>query len=116
MQRRQLPSSEKDARNDDVVRLLRSLAEAPFTRLAKAESLMAVIADTVDANASLKVHKHRGDGILRVAHPSEGNTCFVDDFGDVFDELPPGCPPFRRFPVVNTVLMGVAILCQWTMY
>jgi hypothetical protein len=77
---------------------------------------MAVIVDTVDANASLKVHKHRGDGILRGAHPSEGNTCFLDDFRDVFDELPPGCLSFRRVPVINTVVMGVVILCQWIMY
>lgn len=58
MQRRQLPSPEKDARKNDIVWLSRSLAEIPFPWLAKVESLMAVIPDTVDANASLAVHEY----------------------------------------------------------
>ena len=69
------------------------------------QGIMAVISHTVDEDTLFAIDEGRCvfEGSL------EGDVRFFDDLGDVFEELGPGFLPFFGFPVVDFVVVGVAV-------
>lgn len=69
------------------------------------QRVMAIVARAVDEDTRFAIDQGRGvfEGAL------EGDVCFFDDLGDVFEELGPGFLPFFGFPVVDFVVVGVAV-------
>lgn len=69
------------------------------------QRVMAVFAHAIEEDALFAVDQGR-----RVLEGSlQGDVCFFDDLGHVFEELGPGFLPFFGFPVVAFVVVGVAV-------
>lgn len=69
------------------------------------QRVVTVVSHTVDEDTLFAIDEGRCvfEGSL------EGDVCFFDDLGDVFEELGPGFLPFFGFPVVDFVVVGVAV-------
>lgn len=69
------------------------------------QRVMAIVSHAVDEDTRFAVDQGRCvfEGAL------EGDVCFFDDLGHVFEELGPGFLPFFGFPVVDFVVVGVAV-------
>lgn len=109
--RSQHEGPQQDARDDNVIRLSRSLNKGPLCFLVDNQILMCAAVDAIQMNAILNAH----DGWSRVIFnilpgAAKRNICCLDDNGCVCDKLRPGFLPLRLRPCTDRVVMRVPIV------
>lgn len=69
------------------------------------QRVMTIVSHAVDEDTLFAID----EGRCVFESSLEGDACFFDDLGHVFEELGPGFLPFFGFPVMDFVVVGVAV-------